>query len=156
MWEITGLITMGYEINVHLLPWCAYKRPLIQQRCTGCHRGPQSQSVMATLQCSDLLQLQISLLLLLYDIARGCVTFDLMFLQELCVQGPGSVTHHLVNVATVPQRVVAFVLRHHRVTFKLVGEFVAADCGHRDREDLLNMTGSKCSSGITKLKALRA
>lgn len=65
------------------------------------------------------------------------MTFDLMFLKKLCGEGPGSVTQHLVNVTAVPKGVVAFILCHHRIALKLVGEFITADWGHTDREDLL-------------------
>lgn len=60
-----------------------------------------------------------------------CVTFDLMFLKELCGEGPGSVTHHLVNITAVPQGVVAFILCHHCIALKLVGEFITADWTER-------------------------
>lgn len=60
-------------------------------------------------------------------VQRLCVTFDLMFLEELCGEGPGGVAQHFVNIPAVPQSVVALVLRHHRVALKLVGEFIAAD-----------------------------
>lgn len=56
-----------------------------------------------------------------------CVTFDLMFLEELCGESPGGVAQHLINIPAVPQSVIALVLRHHCVALELVGEFIAAD-----------------------------
>lgn len=56
-----------------------------------------------------------------------CVTSDLVFLEELCGEGPGGVTQHLINIPAVPKSIVALVLRHHRVALELMGEFIAAD-----------------------------
>lgn len=63
------------------------------------------------------------------------VTSDLVFLEELCGEGPGGVTQHLINIAAVPQSVVAFVFCHHRVAFILVGEFITADWLKPNRQE---------------------
>lgn len=54
----------------------------------------------------------------------------LMFLKELGAEGPGCVSHDLVHVAAMPQRLVALCLRHDGETFVLVSQLVAAHCIH--------------------------
>lgn len=58
----------------------------------------------------------------------------LVFLQELWAEGPGCVSHDLVHVAAVPQRLVALRLRHDGETFVLVSQLVTAHCIHTHME----------------------
>lgn len=50
-----------------------------------------------------------------------------MLLEELCGEGPGSVTQHLIYIPAVPQGFITFILCHHCVAFKLVCELITAD-----------------------------
>lgn len=52
--------------------------------------------------------------------------FHPVFLEELGREGPGGVSQDLVDVATVPQRLVALVLCHDGETLVLVGQLIAA------------------------------
>lgn len=79
---------------------------------------------------------------------------NLMNLEELWGKGPGSVPHHLVNVTTVPEGFVAFILRHHRVAFKLVGELITAHSYYQVSvgEDIFGLHQSASMSRMEKIK----
>lgn len=116
--------------QVHLLPLCVCKHPVSQRMCTECRHGPQSQSADVKVSSSDFFTARYWFccitLLSGEQLCSARVTSDLVFLQELCGEGPRGIAQHLINIAAVPESVVAFVFCHHRVALKLVGEFITA------------------------------
>ncbi len=67
---------------------------------------------------------------------------DLVLFQKRVVQHPGCVSDHLVDVAAVPDAVVALVLVHDRLALVLVRHGVAADSDELRKEDGKNKTST--------------
>lgn len=79
---------------------------------------------------------------------------NLMLFEELCSKGPGSVSYYLIHVATVGQGVISFILCHHCVAFKLVGELITADSHNQVcvGEHILGLHQSSCMARMEKIK----
>lgn len=59
---------------------------------------------------------------------KGSDDTHLVFLQKLGRESPRCVPQNFVDVAAVPQRFVALVLRHDGEALVLVGQLVTANC----------------------------
>lgn len=107
--------------------------------CTECRHGPRSQSADIEVSSSDSFTARYwsycITLLSGGQLSSARVTSDLVFLEEVCGEGPRGIAQHLINIAAVRQSVVAFVFCHHRVAFILVGEFITADWLKTSRQD---------------------